>query len=104
MSILYQSNDTDSPSKPVGWNTMPAVVVSASSGLTFGLPPEKLAVEIDAPPLSGSLTVTPPRVWSKRSRSVAARTSRDCVARNRTASVTCQLKPTLPAQISPLPE
>src|SRR5689334_22245008 len=58
--MLYQSAEAWNPSRNEGWNTMPAVVVSAFSGFTSGLPPEKLVPDTEVGGvLDVSLTVKP---------------------------------------------
>src|SRR5262245_16422414 len=104
MSMSYQSTDAEKPCMaPLGCQTRPNVTVSAFSGSTFGLPPVRLDVWISTPLLAGSVTVAPPAVASKRSRIFAARTSRDFVARRRSESIICQLRPYFHDEIEPEP-
>lgn len=61
-----------------GWKTTPAVKVSAFSGRTFGLPPEKrVTVIASTAGVRGSSIVAAPPVLSNRSDRLAARTSRE---------------------------
>ena len=77
--MSYQSTDAERPGMKSGWNTTPAVQVSAFSGLTLGLPPEKRVTLIASitPGVRGSSIVATPPVLSNRSERFAARTSRE---------------------------
>ncbi len=103
--MSYQSTETWNPSRNDGWRTKPTVVVSAFSGATSGLPPEKLVPDtVGGTGFDVSVTVKPPRVWSKRSRRFAARTSRERVARKRTWSFNDHDRPPFHAHTAPDPE
>ena len=105
ISMSYQSTEAEKPcNRSDGCHTKPNVVVSACSGFTLGLPPVKLVAPLTCTLLlSGSRTLAPPAVASKRSRMLAARTSRDCVALKRSESSICQLKPYFQDEIAPEP-